>query len=113
MHCIFVKLIANFLIFQEIEPKVGEELCRLFPVDENIDLISILRSIKKSKSRSSRSREDRDRHERRRGGHSSSRRSPPDSLRLATLPTWQQLSKVGLFSRKCDLLWFNIALACG
>lgn len=97
---------------QEIEPKVGEELCRLFPVDENIDLISILRNIKKSKSRRS-SREDRDRHERRRGGHSSSRRSPPDSLRLATLPTWQQLSKMGLFSRKCDLLWFNIALECG
>ena len=103
-----------FKILQEIEPKVGEELCRLFPVDENIDLISILRSIKKSKSRSSRSsREDRDRHERRRGGHSSSRRSPPDSMRLATLPTWQQLSKVELFSGKCDFLWFSTALACG
>lgn len=99
--------------FQEIEPKVGEELCRLFPVDENIDLISILRNIKKSKSRSSRSREDRDRHERRRGGHSSTRRSSPDALRLATLPTWQQLSKVELISRKCDLLWFNTALVCG
>lgn len=67
---------------QEIEPKVGEELCRLFPVDENIDLISILRNLKKGRTRSSRSsREDRDRHDRRRGGHSSSRRSPSDSMR--------------------------------
>ncbi|GBN17772.1 YTH domain-containing protein 1 [Araneus ventricosus] len=67
---------------QEIEPKVGEELCRLFPVDENIDLISILRNMKRSKPRSSRtSREDRDRHNRRRSTHPSSRRSSPDSMR--------------------------------
>ncbi|GFU41726.1 YTH domain-containing protein 1 [Nephila pilipes] len=67
---------------QEIEPKVGEELCRLFPVDENIDLISILRNMKRSKPRSSRtSREDRDRHNRRRSTHPSSRRSPTDASR--------------------------------
>ncbi|XP_035222418.1 YTH domain-containing protein 1-like isoform X2 [Stegodyphus dumicola] len=66
---------------QEIEPKVGEELCRLFPVDENIDLISVLRNMKRSKPRTSRSREERERQDRRRAVHSSSRRSPPDSLR--------------------------------
>ncbi|XP_055946862.1 YTH domain-containing protein 1-like isoform X2 [Argiope bruennichi] len=67
---------------QEIEPKVGEELCRLFPVDENIDLISILRNMKRSKPKSSRSsREDHDRHNRRRSSHPSSRRSPPDTMR--------------------------------
>ncbi|GFR04115.1 YTH domain-containing protein 1 [Trichonephila clavata] len=66
---------------QEIEPKVGEELCRLFPVDENIDLISILRNMKRSKPRSPRtSREDRDRHNRRRS-NPSSRRSPPERRR--------------------------------
>lgn len=67
---------------QEIEPKVGEELCRLFPVDENIDLISILRNMKRNKPRSSRtSREDRDRHNRRRSSHPSSRRSPSERRR--------------------------------
>lgn len=34
---------------QEIEPRVGAELCRLFPEDENVDLLPIL---KKSKERS-------------------------------------------------------------
>ncbi|XP_015920497.1 YTH domain-containing protein 1 isoform X2 [Parasteatoda tepidariorum] len=67
---------------QEIEPKVAEELCRLFPVDENIDLISILRNMKRNKTRSSRpSRDDRERHDRRRGAHVASRRSPPDPMR--------------------------------
>ncbi|GIY27624.1 YTH domain-containing protein 1 [Caerostris extrusa] len=67
---------------QEIEPKVGEELCRLFPVDENMDLISVLRKIKRNKSKSSRSsREDRDHHNRRRSSHPSSRRSPFDAIR--------------------------------
>ncbi|KAF8796227.1 YTH domain-containing protein 1 [Argiope bruennichi] len=97
---------------QEIEPKVGEELCRLFPVDENIDLISILRNMKRSKPKSSRSsREDHDRHNRRRSSHPSSRRSPPDTMRLAlsTLPTWQKLSNIGLLPKKCDLFWHGIA----
>ncbi|XP_054712312.1 YTH domain-containing protein 1-like isoform X2 [Uloborus diversus] len=67
---------------QEIEPKVGEELCRLFPVDENIDLISALRNMKRSKTRSTRSSRD-DRH---RGAYSSSRRSPPDSMRRRRRP---------------------------
>ncbi|RWS26149.1 autophagy-related protein 16-like protein, partial [Leptotrombidium deliense] len=32
---------------QEIEPRVGEELCRLFPPDENVDLIPFLKRMKK------------------------------------------------------------------
>ncbi|XP_067143736.1 YTH domain-containing protein 1-like isoform X3 [Centruroides vittatus] len=68
---------------QEVEPKVGEELCRLFPVDENIDLVSILHRIKRNKVRHS-SRTTRDiRHRERHREHRehSSRRSPHDSLR--------------------------------
>nr|XP_054920809.1 YTH domain-containing protein 1-like isoform X1 [Dermacentor andersoni] len=37
---------------QEIEPRVAEELCQLFPVDENIDLRSILRRRGRSSRRS-------------------------------------------------------------
>jgi len=33
---------------QEIEPKVAEELCRLFSVDENVDMTPILRKSKES-----------------------------------------------------------------
>ncbi|KAG8176582.1 hypothetical protein JTE90_024244 [Oedothorax gibbosus] len=71
---------------QEIEPKVGEELCRLFPVDENIDLISILRNMKRNKTRSSApsTREDRDHRshrEHRRPGNVAARRSSPDPMR--------------------------------
>lgn len=29
-------------LFQEIEPRVAEELCRLFPMDEGIDMTPIL-----------------------------------------------------------------------
>lgn len=36
---------------QEIEPKVAEELCRLFPVDENVDMTPILRKSKESARR--------------------------------------------------------------
>lgn len=68
---------------QEVEPKVGEELCRLFPVDENIDLVSILHRIKRNKirhsSRTARDIRHRDRHREHR--EHSSRRSPHDSLR--------------------------------
>ncbi|XP_074598684.1 uncharacterized protein LOC141853294 [Brevipalpus obovatus] len=32
---------------QEIEPRVGEELCRLFPADDSIDLMSHLKKMKK------------------------------------------------------------------
>lgn len=86
---------------------MGEELCRLFPVDENIDLISILRNMKRSKTRSSAAptREDRDHRTHRRPGHASVRRSSPtDSMRLAPLPTWHKLSHVGLLPKKCTLL---------
>lgn len=65
---------------QEIEPKVGEELCRLFPVDENIDLLSILNNVKRSRPRSSRPRDTRDRRDRRRD-QPHPRRSPTDSMR--------------------------------
>ncbi|KAL1443413.1 hypothetical protein MTO96_007495 [Rhipicephalus appendiculatus] len=37
---------------QEIEPRVAEELCRLFPVDENIDLRSILHRRSRTSRRS-------------------------------------------------------------
>lgn len=33
---------------QEIEPRVAEELCRLFPVDEGIDMTPILRKSKEA-----------------------------------------------------------------
>jgi len=36
---------------QEIEPKVAEELCRLFSVDENVDMTPILRKSKESARR--------------------------------------------------------------
>lgn len=32
---------------QEIEPQVGEELCRLFPADDDSDLIPMLKRMKK------------------------------------------------------------------
>jgi len=35
---------------QEIEPRVGEELCRIFPGDETIDLIPMLKRMKKQSS---------------------------------------------------------------
>ncbi|KAL3208558.1 hypothetical protein MRX96_039007, partial [Rhipicephalus microplus] len=38
---------------QEIEPRVAEELCQLFPVDENIDLRSILHRRSRTSRRSS------------------------------------------------------------
>ncbi|PSN56426.1 hypothetical protein C0J52_09540, partial [Blattella germanica] len=45
---------------QEIEPRVGEELCRLFPMDEGIDMTPILRKSKEAarlvRPRTSRSR---------------------------------------------------------
>ena len=51
-------------ILQEIEPRVAEELCRLFPIDEGIDMTPILRKSKEAArlvrprtSRSSRRRE--------------------------------------------------------
>lgn len=36
------------LILQEIEPTVGEALCKLFPSDDNVDLGSIVRKARKS-----------------------------------------------------------------
>lgn len=89
---------------------MGEELCRLFPVDENIDLISILRNMKRNKPRSSvaTAREDRDHrphHRSRPAGNGPARRSSPDSMRLAqcSLPTWHELSHFGLLPKKFDL----------
>ncbi|CAH1774580.1 unnamed protein product [Owenia fusiformis] len=35
---------------QDIEPSVGEELCRLFPVDENIEITTIARKAKHAKA---------------------------------------------------------------
>lgn len=117
-------------VFQEIEPKVGEELCRLFPVDENINLISILRKMKGSKQQpksgnapgGAHQREDRDHRtaQHRRAQHASVRRSSPDSMRLAPLPThWHKLSpfvgllpkflplRVGLLPKELVLLSHN------
>lgn len=41
---------SNFLncTMQEIEPRVAEELCRLFPMDEGIDMTPILRKSKEA-----------------------------------------------------------------
>ena|SRR6218665_1561624 len=35
------------LFSQEIEPQTGEELCRLFPIDNSVDLIPHLKRMKK------------------------------------------------------------------
>lgn len=35
-------------VVQEIEPRVAEELCRLFPMDEGIDMTPILRKSKEA-----------------------------------------------------------------
>ncbi|XP_022252346.1 YTH domain-containing protein 1-like [Limulus polyphemus] len=69
---------------QEIEPRVAEELCRLFPVDEHIDLSGPLRRMKHTRphgSRTSRDAYHRDRRYERRDYSSSSRRSPHDPMR--------------------------------
>ena len=57
-------LMKLICILQEIEPRVAEELCRLFPVDEGIDMTPILRKSKEASrlvrprtSRSARRRE--------------------------------------------------------
>ena len=39
--CPFIHILTLFCIFQEIEPNVGEALCRLFTIDDNIDLRAI------------------------------------------------------------------------
>lgn len=41
----------SYDFFKEIEPHVGEELCRLFAEDENIDLTPILRKSKAASKR--------------------------------------------------------------
>uniref|UniRef100_A0A1B6FWM4 YTH domain-containing protein n=1 Tax=Cuerna arida TaxID=1464854 RepID=A0A1B6FWM4_9HEMI len=67
---------------QEIEPRVGEELCRLFPEDEGIELTPILRKSKEAakhiRPRSSRYRRD---------GYS--RPSPRFSPRAPPFPSWR------------------------
>lgn len=45
-------LIDGFVFAKEIETVVGEELCRLFPIDENVDIVTILRHMKRTKARS-------------------------------------------------------------
>ncbi|XP_076337939.1 uncharacterized protein LOC143240042 isoform X2 [Tachypleus tridentatus] len=67
---------------QEIEPRVGEELCRLFPVDEHIDLLGPLRRMKHTRVRGSRTSRDfyhKDYRDRR--DHPSSRRSSHEPMR--------------------------------
>lgn len=86
-----------FLLFsQEIEPRVAEELCRLFPADELIDLRGILHRSGRSSRRArtshhrhspsrrstSSSRRHRHRHRRTSGGRDEAAR-----LRLARLGT--------------------------
>ena len=36
-------------LFQEIEPRCGEALCKLFPSDDNVDLNEIVREARRSK----------------------------------------------------------------
>jgi hypothetical protein len=50
---LYFVLYFYFLIFQEIEPHCAEALCRSFPIDQTIDIISI--GKKAEKHRSSRS----------------------------------------------------------
>ena len=38
-------------MLQEIEPRCGEALCKLFPMDDNIDLNDIVREARRSSSR--------------------------------------------------------------
>ncbi|XP_022255830.1 YTH domain-containing protein 1-like [Limulus polyphemus] len=72
---------------QEIEPRVGEELCRLFPVDEHIDLLGPLRRMKHTRIHSSRtSRDSYHKDHRDRRDHSSSRRSSHEPMRLDLMP---------------------------
>lgn len=64
---------------QEIEPKVAEELCRLFPVDENVDINEILHKSKRAsrgRPRSWERRHDR-RHERHHHHHLHHRHHQP------------------------------------
>lgn len=67
---------------QEIEPRVAEELCRLFPEDEGIELTPLLRKSKEAakhvRPRSSRSRRE-----------SYSRTSPRFSSRTPPYPSWR------------------------
>ena len=37
------------LLLQEIEPRCGEALCKLFPSDDNVDLNEIVREARRSK----------------------------------------------------------------
>lgn len=46
--CDFYRGLTWTLLFQEVEPRVGEELCRMFPEDETIDLRSIALKAKRS-----------------------------------------------------------------
>jgi len=67
---------------QEIEPRVAEELCRLFPEDEGIELTPILRKSKEA-AKNVRPRSSRYRRE------SYSRPSPRFSTRSAPYPSWR------------------------
>ncbi|KAK6178781.1 hypothetical protein SNE40_011290 [Patella caerulea] len=59
---------------QEIEPTCGETLCRLFPADDNIDLITIARKIVKSGKRTVHSEKSRERYQPARRGSLNRRR---------------------------------------
>lgn len=57
---------------QEVEPTVGEELCKLFPPDEHVELARLLRHRKHERMSSNRSRSGRHEDGRQRDGGSSS-----------------------------------------
>ena len=42
---------AGVLVTQEIDPRCGEALCKLFPIDENLDINSIVRKARKAHAR--------------------------------------------------------------
>ena len=41
---------CDLLIYQEIDPLIGEELIKLFPIDDEINLIPLLKRMKKQTS---------------------------------------------------------------
>lgn len=41
----------DYSSLQEIEPRCGEALCKLFPTDDNVDLNDIVREAKRTSAR--------------------------------------------------------------
>ena len=42
--------LATYLLFQEVEPRCGESLCKLFPSDHNLDIQDVVKKARKAHS---------------------------------------------------------------